>query len=539
MSKILRHPIASIPGVDRGLAEALYSTIMGNDTRTRLALASLFVFLVFAYAATMSTSTASRNAGEGFIRIDMLESFLKDGRLGLSDASKGWGPVGLGGKKYNWHEFGQNVFVLPLYLFMRGEPYAFYIVNMLATAMGAVMLAMILLILGLKLRPAVFTAAVYGTGTFAWHYASRVPHEHALGVMFMLGALLYAMRHARGFGVQNLVVCGLFLGFGFITRYDVILTVIPIFVYLYMKSKAMDGRGRYLVRSGIVILVLLAPFAAMNLYYNYVRFGEFFRTGRDWQTAEAVVFSLKYLPMGIAGAFLSPGKSLFLFALPLIPALFYYRAFYRLIGKAEAMLFGLCACIYSLFYCLNFSWDGEWGFGPRYFLPLAPLMIMPLSLMFERFGSYKKARKAAIAAIIFISIIVQMTFVSTNHELSNMMKYGISAHAERDFYRDHGKQGTWKWTGSFFTVKDSQFVNQVKIFWYTGLYVSGIYSDSDIAEAMTDRGTPFMIYLLTEFHRFDLWWVANPGAASGIIAALFCLFSASGAFWAIRLSREG
>jgi hypothetical protein len=88
---------------------------------------------------------------------------------------------------------------------------------------------------------------------------------------------------------------------------------------------------------------------------------------------------------GLAGYLLSPGKSIFLFAPPLIAALFgLQKMWLRNRGLAIVAAFSLPG--YLLFFSKLTNWEGGYCFGPRYMMPALALFCLGLGPAFETSG---------------------------------------------------------------------------------------------------------------------------------------------------------
>ena len=111
---------------------------------------------------------------------------------------------------------------------------------------------------------------------------------------------------------------------------------------------------------------------------NYVRFGGVFVTGRP---DADFVFLAPW--RGLWGLLLSPGRGLLVFS-PVCLAGFV--GFYLLIRQRP--IFGstlLIAVVCRIFFFAGFhDWHGGFGLGPRYLVPVLPILLLPLGLIIHR-----------------------------------------------------------------------------------------------------------------------------------------------------------
>lgn len=502
----------------------------------------LLIFLVSLYTLSISTAPTTRNQGEGFMKIGELETFLITGTIGWDGSSK-WGATGRDGKKYNWHQFGQQLLVLPLYLFMRGDAYAYYFVNIAATALTAVLIMRILLLLGFNLRASALTALIYGSATLAWYYGAKTPHEHAPDVVFIMAAIYYGMRYRTGLGAKNLYKCMIAVGLGFIVRYDAILSVLPLSLYFFTGREDKADEKFSLLKTAVVAAFLLAPFFLINAYYSYYRFGDVFQSGHRLGTyIPEKAFGIEFIPQGLIGAFLSPGRSIFLFSPVLLLFPFYIRGLKRRVDSGSFTLFVSAAVVYTLFYCYFIGWYGDWCFGPRLFLPIVPFMVLPLAAMFEGWIKMRFIKKSLITAVILLSVITQIVFISSNTWLSNAMRYGIDDDSRieigQKYRRSFGDQGTWTALASFFPIKYSQFFNQLKVFKYTLLMTVDESNAYEVAREIRESESPYIVLYLNLLKDFDLWWLQRGVRLDKSIAAAMAAVGLFALIQTVRHSRR-
>jgi hypothetical protein len=136
-------------------------------------------------------------------------------------------------------------------------------------------------------------------------------------------------------------------------------------------------------RRGKVAVVLgcgIALAAGIHLAWNVWRFGSAFNFGYDW--AETVpqlparAFVLTDIPRGLAVLLLSPGKSLLVWAPPVLLAAAAFPRFWR---EQRAIAAGVAtACATGLlFYAAYLFPEGGYAHGPRNLVPIVPLLLLP------------------------------------------------------------------------------------------------------------------------------------------------------------------
>lgn len=501
----------------------------------------LFAALLCLYALTMSESFTSRNSGEGFMRIGVLENLLNHGRIAIGEPDDKWGSPGMWGFRYSWHEFGQNLFVLPLYYFIRDSGFAFYIVNAAFTALTAVFILQICRLTGIRQAPSFTAAFAYGAGTLAWFYGSKVPHEHAIAVLTLVAALYYLMRYQMGHGRKRLIECVVCLGFGFITRHDVIIGAVPLIYYLF-SERDVNRDNKFPIKKALLISALVfLPFLYFTFHYNYYRFGNIFETGRAAQIQEKH-WALEFVPRGLIGALLSPGRSIFIFSPMLLLFPFSLKAFFKKAGGRLFAVFVSTIIIYLLFYSLHHSWDGEWCFGPRYHLVLLPFMTVSIAAFLESVRHKRIWIKAAVVCIIVLGILSHASFSASNWWLSNVMKYGVDddfqVELNKATRKSFGPHGSWEWLWSFFPLKYAQPFNQHKLTWLMLKLNANPGSRDEVMLEIYWSEYWYLMNYIDVIETPDYWWLQRKSplraASASALGAVFIIASVA----AFRISRR-
>ncbi|MCB9435977.1 MAG: hypothetical protein H6673_03175 [Anaerolineales bacterium] len=258
------------------------------------------------------------------------------------------------------HNIGANSFVVGAYFAM-----------LIPTGMMALAMAG-LYRLGLRLyshRRAVYITVVAGLGTTVW------PYGH---IYFAEGVLTAALVWAV-FGLlvdkrASLSMASAALGVGILTRasfaiYWPNLLILAAFwrdLPRPVGATSPAPRRRWLYLS-------IGPILAIGglLIHNTLRFGDPFTTGYTDEGFTTPVWE------GVIGLLLSPGKSIFIYAPPLILSIWGWRRFYRQYPKFTRGLL-LISSIVIVFYGSWWAWHGGWVWGPRFLVPLMPLWCLAI-----------------------------------------------------------------------------------------------------------------------------------------------------------------
>ncbi|GAB4531811.1 MAG: hypothetical protein Kow0063_11520 [Anaerolineae bacterium] len=305
--------------------------------------------------------------------------------------------------------------------------------NSLVTALTAGLLFVWLADLGFSRTAATLTSLGYGLGTIAWVYARMFWESSLLALAFLVA--LWAVQRAI-YLVQPrrrwlwLSVTGVAAAAGLSLRFEAALAIVLIGLFL-ITSRLIKGRSGRLVdeetastqdsrptgpgyqESSLVrsLIVFLAPTLLVGLgllYFNFIRYGSPLETGYT----QEISFQKPWV--GAVGLLVSPGRGLFIYA-PLMLLLFWgLRPAWRRLARPYLGLLGLMCLGYWLFYGSWFAWGGAWGWGPRFLLPVLPLLMLfvagPLEWLCcqEKSGLKSRLMWLAVGILILLSLGVNL-----------------------------------------------------------------------------------------------------------------------------------
>jgi hypothetical protein len=162
--------------------------------------------------------------------------------------------------------------------------------------------------------------------------------------------------------------------------------------------------------------MFLAPSLVIGLgllYFNFIRYGSFTETGYT----QEILFRKPWV--GAFGLLFSPGRGLFIYA-PLMLLLFFglRPAWHRLPRLYYLLIASTCFC-YLLFYGSWFAWGGTWGWGPRFLLPVLPLLMVfvaePVEWLIRRkSGPESRLPWLGVGILALISLVVNFLGISVD-----------------------------------------------------------------------------------------------------------------------------
>jgi hypothetical protein len=236
------------------------------------------------------------------------------------------------------------------------------LLNPIATALSAVLVLLTAMELGATRGRALVIALIYACGTMVWVYAKNFFNEPLTTLGFALASwgIAILLQRQRNIGA---LIAGAGVALAILTRTSAAV-VTPI---LLLVTFAFTGKKRWRATFTSLVPIVVAMLAIA--IYNWMRFGNPLQTGYSDESFNVAPW------VGAFGMLFSPGRSLFIYApimLAAIPGAFMIRPL-----GLRVWIFG--ASFATLF--LNgawWSWWGAWSWGPRFLVPMMPLLILGL-----------------------------------------------------------------------------------------------------------------------------------------------------------------
>lgn len=397
-------------------------TVQNLAQRERRRLISLFFFVLCLY---LLTSGGHLYGQDGVSYFFMAEGLSLRGwpSIPLNINTLG-GKVGRDGLYYAPYGPGQPLAAVPLFAlgfhFTETTSYkymaAFFVsfFNSFVTACTAFVLALFLRHLGHSTRSSVAVALLYSFATLAWPYAHYFYSEPLVslctlsGLYFLVHSLDKAMFQWQQYAFVSLA--GFIFGCAILTR-PVTVVCLPLFfiflVILLKKNGSPSVFSKTLCFTAPVIMCAL-----LIAWYNWYRFGNVFDQGYGpLPDGRLQTFSYPFFT-GLYVLLFSPGKSIFLYSPPLLLSLFHARCFIRKHGLLSVLI-GLLSLLYLLMYANWCQIEGGFSWGPRFLVPLLPLLLMPMVIFFEQ----HQPRKLLIfsGVILVFSVFFQLGISSINY----------------------------------------------------------------------------------------------------------------------------
>jgi hypothetical protein len=260
--------------------------------------------------------------------------------------------------------------------------------------------------MGIPSRASFFAAAMVGLGTPIFAYSGWLFSEPLSAAIFVGVALLLFGQGQRQTPLRTPALAGLFLGLATIIRPTNVFAI-PIFAVAVLMR---DGKPA--LRAAFVLCATSAIGVAALFAHNTLLFGGPFEFGYPATAEGAKRLNTFDTPLlkGFYGFLLSPGKSVFIFAPPVILALAGLRRLWKL-ERGVATVAVLFPLAYLLFFARYTQWEGGYCVGPRYMVPSIVLLCLGLGPMLA--AATPRVKKIAVCLLV-LGGLVQCVSLATS-----------------------------------------------------------------------------------------------------------------------------
>jgi hypothetical protein len=231
--------------------------------------------------------------------------------------------------------------------------------------------------LGSDHQGACLAALSFAFGTIAIAYAREFYPEPLLTLLITL-----SVYQILGASNQSISGASISAGLAILAKPSGIVLGPLLSAYLFFKKRPFS----------VVItpLIWTIVFALIYGVYNYIRFGSPISFGQSWMThasSEIITAPLssresKFILTGLLGQLLSPGRGIIWYS----PCVVLGIVGFRYIRKSKLIEASLIIVFSLLFLVVNSGgwWVAGWAWGPRYLLPIFPLLLSLAAVLTKR-----------------------------------------------------------------------------------------------------------------------------------------------------------
>lgn len=407
--KALLHPLATASSGSL----AIESDLPQSSSLVRQLATALFLLALMVYGLTAAGHIQTIDVEE---ELQVAQTLLSSGSVAI--AHDGSDVIGARGQPVSGHGIGESILLLPAALTgqlvhgSRSHLLARFVASLLNPAAAAATVAMLFLFavdLGMRARTAAICAALFAFASIEWPYAHDAFDVTPTGLFLLMG-LFGLHRYVRRKRVAWLLLAGGAVGFSLLLRVPSVVCLPILGAYLAISIRRLGWTPRLRAAAAWLAPVLLA-FVVMG-WYNWARF------------ASPLIFSsaparfTTPIQVGLSGLLLSPGKGL-LFFCPIILLGIWGLRFFLHEHQAIAWTIVAIGVANLAFYAKFEFWSGEWAWGPRYLVPVVPLILLPAVFVLERWRSLPKLVKSLVVGIILASTSVQAIGVTVDYEIQS------------------------------------------------------------------------------------------------------------------------
>ncbi len=272
--------------------------------------------------------------------------------------------------------------------------------------------------LGYSRKASLFTAGSFAFATFLWPHSRTFFSETLVALcLFASFYLVFLSTHNAPQATRRadllLALSGALFALAVATKVQYVVALPAFQVYVWWRVSNTMSTPRQTVGLSAWwaggLLVGLVPL----LVYNYTSFGNVFTTGYGTDLRSIFTYPLAE---GLYGLLLSPGKGIVWYALPVLLTLWGLPRFARKF-KAEALLFALVALPVLTLFALYPFWHGDGSWGPRYLVPVLPLMMLPsLQAVKSAIESHREWGRVALAVLVGLGFSINLLGVLVNFD---------------------------------------------------------------------------------------------------------------------------
>jgi hypothetical protein len=226
--------------------------------------------------------------------------------------------------------------------------------------------------------------------------------QHSTEAFFVLLVFYLLFRNGQDDESRFRVGAGVAAAFMILFRFQSVIALPALALYLAATIWRRRRAGALTQAAQFILPIVVG--ILLHLSINYLKFetiwGKYYNEG----------FHTPLLK-GLRGFLLSPGDSIFIFTPLLLLTPWTLRYLARRFRAETFVILGLAAT-YLVFYGKYTAWHGLWSaMGPRYVMPIVPLLLLPLGAWMEQATS--RAR-AAVVPLAIVGFWVQLVGVAVS-----------------------------------------------------------------------------------------------------------------------------
>lgn len=278
---------------------------------------------------------------------------------------------------------------------------------------------------------ALLTATLYAVGTMVWPGSQRAYGDQTMALLMLVSVLgIVAWRQDRL--VRHVWLAAAAGGFALLVKPTwIVLAGVLSLTVLASLSEAEEQGWRGLPDRWRELLAWGLPHVAGVLgllLYNYWRYGDLLQAGYD-SGEDALGWHTPILE-GVFGLSLGAGKGIVWYNPVVLIGCWGVVRFWRRWRIGMLSVAGAVAVV-LLLHAPWWAWHGDWYWGPRFLMPVVPLLMLPVGFALERLQQVREPlqrrwRQGVAGVVTAAAIAVQLVGVlCINNQYHEMMDQGV------------------------------------------------------------------------------------------------------------------
>jgi hypothetical protein len=279
-------------------------------------------------------------------------------------------------------------------------------------------------------KTALYSTLVLGLCTILFPFA-RFFFSAPLVSLTLLASLYHFVKYARRKKTAEILLSSTWFSLLLLTRIDGI-SLLPVFVFglicIHSGKKEPTTRTPVsaILKSGVYFSIPVLVALLGHCFLNYLKYGSFLSSGYG---NEAFTTNLVY---GLYGLLFSSGRGFFIYSPPMILALFCMARFWKKHPLAAALI--VFAALVRLFlFAKWWGWHGGLSWGPRYIIPLVPIIGLMMNEPLLRFRKFSTGIRILIIALVIVGFLIQITAVLVSPTKTNTNMHPLVFSDENQF----------------------------------------------------------------------------------------------------------
>ena len=252
------------------------------------------------------------------------------------------------------------------------------------SALSACVLFLISTTYGFSVRTSLILVFLFCLSTVTWAYSQTSLNSVPL-IFFILTGFFFYRKFQKTNSYFNLILTAIFFGIGFLTRQDMILLIIPFFVFILIASLWKNSKLKTFFKTLVSFSIPAVSSYVIYRIIQHVRIGDTGNPPVAVTAASDIALGAVIHPVHqhIFGMLFSPGAGLFFYAPILFTCFVGFFDFYKK-NKSDCILFLSFIILSVIFYAAGSNWHGFNGWGTRYLLLTIPFLMIPIAASIEK-----------------------------------------------------------------------------------------------------------------------------------------------------------